>query len=407
MSRRVLLVHRYFWPDVPTYAHLLRFLGARLASDGHEVTVLCGPPTYNGVYAGPPRPRAEFVDGMRIHRVRLPIESKTRPLRRAVSLGLFAVRLVLHVLRHRADYDLITVTTIPPVIMGVAARTIRRLTGIPYIYHCMDLYPEVAELAGLAPHRQLVRLARRLDTTTCRRAAAVVVLSEDMRATLLARGLDGDNIVVCNNFAVLDEPDEPVADVLPVDPSRYRITFAGNLGRFQGLDDLVDAAHQIALHRAEVDLVFIGAGVSRAALQARAGPLLGQQILFIDHQPVAAAVLALAHSQLAVVSLRPGIYRVAYPSKTATCLAAGCRLLAVVEAESELAALVQDEDLGTVCPPGDIDALVRAISAEVARGPLSDAERDRLRAVAAKHFDRSAKLDQWSRLVAELADDRP
>jgi glycosyltransferase involved in cell wall biosynthesis len=402
MSRHVLLVHRYFWPDVPTYAHLLRFLGARLASDGHDVSVFCGPPTYNGVYAGPPRPRTEFVDGVRIHRVRLPAETKTRPVRRALSLGLFAIRLVLHVWRHRADYDLITVTTIPPVIMGVAARTIGRLTGIPYIYHCMDLYPEVAELAGLAPARPLARLARRLDSTTCRRAAAVVVLSADMRATLLARGLDGANIVVCNNFDVLEATDDPVTDVLPVDPSRFRITFAGNLGRFQGLTDLVDAAHRLAPQHPNLNLVFIGAGTRRPALEARAGTLLGRQIHFIDHQPVSAAALALAHSQLAVVSLGPGIYRVAYPSKTATCLAAGCRLLAVVEAHSELAGLVRDEDLGIVCPPGDVDALVEAISAEVARGALPEAERDRLRAAAAKHFDRSAKLDQWSRLVAEL-----
>jgi glycosyltransferase involved in cell wall biosynthesis len=401
MPRRVLLVHRYFWPDVPTYAHLLRALGARLAADGHEVSVFCGPPTYNDVYAGPARPRHEVVDGMRVIRVRLPAESKSRPVRRALSLGLFAVRLVAHVLRHRGDYDLITVTTIPPVIMGVAARTIRRLTGIPYIYHCMDLYPEVAELAGLAPRRWLVRLARRLDTTTCRRAEAVVVLSEDMRATLLARGLDGGNIGVCNNFLVLDETDEPVADVLPADPARFRITFAGNLGRFQGLTDLIDAAHRIAPKHPEVDFVLIGAGVSRAALQERAGALLGKQIHFIDHQPVAAATLALAHSQLAVVSLLPGIYRVAYPSKTATCLAAGCRLLTVVEEQSELAALVRDEDLGAVCPPGDVDALVQAIRAELERGALTDAERERLRASAAKHFDRSAKLDQWSRLVAE------
>jgi glycosyltransferase involved in cell wall biosynthesis len=241
-----------------------------------------------------------------------------------------------------------------------------------------------------------------LDSTTCRRAAAVVVLSADMRATLLARGLDGANIVVCNNFDVLEATDDPVTDVLPVDPSRFRITFAGNLGRFQGLTDLVDAAHRLAPQHPNLNLVFIGAGTRRPALEARAGTLLGRQIHFIDHQPVSAAALALAHSQLAVVSLGPGIYRVAYPSKTATCLAAGCRLLAVVEAHSELAGLVRDEDLGIVCPPGDVDALVEAISAEVARGALPEAERDRLRAAAAKHFDRSAKLDQWSRLVAEL-----
>jgi len=52
--------------------------------------------------------------------------------------------------------------------------------------------------------------------------------------------------------------------------------------------------------------------------------------------------------------------------------------------------------------PGDVDALVRAIEAERARDPLTEPDRERLRASAAKHFDRSAKLDQWSRLVAEL-----
>ena len=240
MSQRVLLVHRYFWPDVPPYAQMLRFIGARLAADGHAVDVFCGPSTYNDAYAGPDRPDA--LAGIRVHRMRLPGDDKTRPVLRAASLVVFALRLVVHVLRNRRRYDLLTVTTIPPVIMGVAARVIKRLTGIPFVYHCMDLYPEVAEVAGLSRNRLLLRLARRLDTTTCRRAAAVVVLSQDMRATLLARGLADANIVVCNNFDLLDEADDPPEDVLPVDPDRFRITFAGNLGRFQGLEDVVDAA---------------------------------------------------------------------------------------------------------------------------------------------------------------------
>lgn len=402
-SQRVLLVHRYFWPDVPTYAHMLRFIGARLAADGHDVTVFCGPPTYNDVYRGPALPRRQRIDGFRVHRVRLPRESKARPLRRALSMLVFAVRLVAHVLVRRRRYDLIMVTTIPPVVMGVAARIAGRLAGVPYIYHCMDLYPEVADAAGLARNRVMLRLAKRLDTATCRRARAVVVLSEDMRATLLARGLDDANVIVCNNFElVADGTGGPVEEVLPEDPTRFRITFAGNMGRFQGLDELVDAAHAVCPTHPEAEFVFLGAGVSVPALRARAGRLVGEGVRFLDHQPVAVAARALELSQLAVVSLRPGIYRVAYPSKTATCLAAGCRLLVVVEDASELARLVRDEDLGTVCAPGDTAGLVRAITAELARGPVSAAERARLRAVGAKHFGRAEKLDEWSRLVAEL-----
>jgi glycosyltransferase involved in cell wall biosynthesis len=399
MSRRVLLVHRYFWPDVPPYAQMLRFISARLAADGHEVTVFCGPSSYNAAYAGPARPRREMLAGVDVQRVRLPGDAKTSPLRRAASLALFALRLVLHVLRHRRRYDLITVTTIPPVIMGVAARLIRRLTGIPYVYHCMDLYPEVAEIAGLAHNRLLLRLAGRLDSATCRRAAAVVVLSQDMRATLLARGLDAANIVVCNNFDIADEPARPPADVLPADPERFRITFAGNLGRFQGLEDVLDAARAVCAERPDVDLVLLGTGLLADGLRERAGTLLDRQVHLLGHQPVAGAALALEHSQVAVVSLRPGMYRVAYPSKTIAGLAAGCRLLAVVEDESELAHLVRDEDLGTVCRPGDLAALEDGIRAELARGPVPAAERDRIRAVGAKHFDRTAKLADWSRLL--------
>jgi colanic acid biosynthesis glycosyl transferase WcaI len=309
------------------------------------------------------------------------------------------------VLRDRRRYDLLTVTTFPPVLVGIAARIVSRFAGIPFVYHCMDLYPEVAEVAGLS-HSPLLRVARRLDATTCRRAAAVIVLSRDMRATLLARGLDGANIVVANNFEVLDPDPAPVADVLPADRSRYRVTFAGNLGRFQGLPELVTAMRGLAPRHPELDLVLMGSGVLAEPLRAQAGDLLGRQIHFIEHQTVAGAAKALEHSQLAVVSLRPGVYRVAYPSKTATCLAAGCRLLAVVESQSDLASLVREENLGTVCPPGDPDALQDAITAELERGPVSAAERDRLRAAGAKNFDRAVRLDQWSRLVSELVDDR-
>jgi colanic acid biosynthesis glycosyl transferase WcaI len=246
VAKRLLLVHRYFWPDVPTYAQMLRFIGAHLSEAGHQVSVFCGPPSYNGVYGGPRRPRSEVVDRMRVHRVLLPPDRKSKPLMRAASLLVFAVRLIGHVVRHRSEYDLVTVTTIPPVVMGGAARIIKRLTGIPYLYHCMDLYPEVAVISGMARNRWLVKLAIRLDTSTCRKAAVVVVLSNDMRATLERGGLDGTNVIVLNNFEVLDGDSSAAESVVPRDAERFRVLFAGNMGRFQGLESLMIVAHRLA-----------------------------------------------------------------------------------------------------------------------------------------------------------------
>lgn len=406
MPKRILLVHRYFWPDVPTYAQMLRFIGSHLVGEGHDVSVFCGPPSYNDVYDGPKRPRTDTVDGLWVHRVALPPDRKSQPLLRALSLLVFALRLVVHVVAHRRRYDLLTVTTIPPVVMGLCARVIKRLTGIGYVYHCMDLYPEVAEISGMARRSWLVRAAKRIDAGTCRNASVVVVLSQDMRDTLARRGLDTGNVVVLNNFEVTEPGDRPEQDVLPRRDGSFRVLFAGNMGRFQGVEHLVTAAHRLAREIPQVEFAFMGAGACVEALKAQAGELVGTTVHFVKHQPVATAAAVMRDSQLAVVSLRPRVHEVAYPSKTAMYLNAGCRIVAVVEEHSELAALIRDHDLGVTCPPDDVDALTDAVRAEAARKGASRDERARAVEIGEREFGRAAKLAEWSRLVARIGEER-
>ncbi|MGH9243366.1 MAG: glycosyltransferase family 4 protein [Acidimicrobiales bacterium] len=403
---RILLVHRYFWPDVPTYAQMLRYVGEHLASEGHDVTVFCGPPTYNDAYQGPPRPPHETVGGVKIIRVDLPPDHKQRPILRAFSMLTFAARLVVHAVGHRPRYDLLTVTTIPPIIMGAAARMIRRLTGTPYLYHCMDLYPEVAELAGIVRRPLVARVARRMDTTTCRRAAAVVVLSDDMRTTVGERGIDTANVQVVNNFEIEDVAVPVPASTQLKAPRTYRVLFAGNIGRFQGLDQLVDAVGELAPEHPELELLFVGSGSDVNALKERAGRYPRGVIRFLDHQPLEAVLRLMEDADLAVVSLMPGIYRVAYPSKAMMYLKSGCRMLVVVEPESELGRFVIEEELGVVCPPGDGDALVKALRRELEAGPPGEVERARARAACEHWFGRSAVLGRWSELLLEIGKER-
>jgi len=398
------MVHRYFWPDVPTYGQMLKFIGAHLHGEGFDVSVFCGPPSYNGVYDGPSRPREETVSGIRVRRVTLPPDNKRSPMVRTISMLVFAARMVAHVVRRRADYDLITVTTIPPVVMGLAARVAKRLTGIPYVYHCLDLYPEAAEISARVRSRWLLKIARRMDTTTCRKAAVVVVLSKDMRATLERRGIDVSNVVVLNNFEVLEGAAEDANPVIPVDDGRFHVLFAGNMGNFQGLENLVEAAWQLAPDLPDVEFVFLGAGACLAALKEQAGALVDRSVRFVDHQPVAVAARAMMDCQLAVISLRPRIHEVSYPSKTMMYLRAGCRIAAVVEQHSDLATLIRGEDVGATCPPGDVEALVALIRQEVARGAETAARREATKAIGEEYFGRRAKLRDWTRLIAEIGD---
>jgi glycosyltransferase involved in cell wall biosynthesis len=247
----------------------------------------------------------------------------------------------------------------------------------------------------------LLSVPRRLDAANCRRAAAVIVLSQDMRATLVARGLDASNILVLNNFDTIEASDDHDQGLDASDDSRFRLIFAGNMGRVQGLDNLVAAAAQAIIQRPQIEMTFMGSGALVGALKRQAGN--GSQIRFLEHRPAADAARVLHGADIGVVSLAPAVYRLAYPSKTSAYLAAGCRLLVVVEANSELAQLVEAETLGSVCPPGDVTALTTAIVAAADRGRADIAERERLAAAGAKYFGRDARLDDWSRLIATLA----
>ncbi|MDP8978708.1 MAG: glycosyltransferase family 4 protein, partial [Actinomycetota bacterium] len=368
----ILLVHRHFWPDVPTYPLLLRLLGRHLRAEGHAVTVLSTQPSYNGAYRGPRPPGREWLDGVDVHRLALLPERGRARAARVLNAGLFVLTVTAHILVRGGRYDVVVVSTLPPVAMGAAVRVVTGMRGLGYVYHCLDIHPEAAVQGGLLPDGVRLRALRGIDRRTCDRARAVVVLSEDMRRTLLARGGAADNIHVINN-PVAHEADDPrpaeeTGEPVPPGPcpdgaDPLVVLFAGNLGRFQGLEHVVDAAGTLA-HRADIRFVFLGAGRAREDLERRAGALVGRTVIFLDHRPVAEASRLMRRADLGIVSLRPGVIHVAFPSKTMQYLQAGCRVLAVVEPDSELARFVRRERVGRTVAPGDPAGIARAVLAE-------------------------------------------
>ena len=132
---------------------------------------------------------------------------------------MFTLAAAGHVLWRRRN--VVMCSTSPPVVLGAAVSWAPRLRGARFVYHCMDLHPEIGALSGDFAQPLIYRLLYWLELGTCRRAAAIVVLSQDMRRAVLERdaGLD-DRIVVLNN------PDLPEFDTDA--PPKTRIRRPGN-----------------------------------------------------------------------------------------------------------------------------------------------------------------------------------
>ncbi|MGG7646083.1 glycosyltransferase family 4 protein [Rhodovulum sp. YNF3179] len=396
---KLLLSHRFFWPDTSPYALMLRAMGDHFASAGHKVQVLTSVPSYrDGAVKAPRRERLGSLD---VRRAWVFSREKARPFRRFANIILYCSKLFGRILHARPD--IVIASTFPPVIAAWTASFAARLTGARFVYHMQDIHPEVSQISGHVLGKRLpARISLALDNQTLRRSAAIVVLSEDMAATLGARGLGALPIRVINNFSL--SADTAQSHVPPESLEKpggvRRLIFAGNLGRFQNLAALTEGISRLFGRYPDLELMFLGDGSAKAALERDWGG--HPQVKFAPFLPFSQAQELIRTADVGLVALAPGIYRVAYPSKLLTYAQLGVAVLALVEPESALARDIRERGLGVVPKSDDPRDIAEALDELLA----SADRREALAAFAADTAQPSVALSRWDALLKGLGSEK-
>jgi glycosyltransferase involved in cell wall biosynthesis len=183
------------------------------------------------------------------------------------------------------------------------------------------------------------------------------------------------------------------------DSDRVRFLFAGNCGRFQGLERLIAATKQIS-DRVPFQLVFMGEGSAKRELIRLAGDELNRRIFFVAQQPTEVALAAMRKCDYGIVSLLSAVYRFAYPSKSMSYWAAGCPVVALVEPESELATTIGQHRLGLVAASRSVSDIADVITkAVVLRHAFTAGERHRIERTCRALFGTKRMLAAWDDLL--------
>lgn len=325
--------------------HLHEVFG-RLAACGHEVNVLTS--GWRGCEA-----RAT-MNGLRVHRAG-----------RRYTFSLAAPR---YYRRHLAGegFDVVVedLNKVP-----VFARYWSRAPVVLLVHH---LFGSTAFQAAPIPVALLTWLLERPIPWVYRRAP-VIAVSESTRQDLIARGLSPGRIEVIPNGIELDRytpaPDDRRAE-------RPTILFVGRLKRYKRIDLVLRALPTLVDSGVDVQLIVVGDGDQRAALEAQAGRLgIAERVEFVGYVSEDEKVAHLRRAWLHVlVSSKEGW-------GISIVEAAACGTPTVASDSPGLRESVVDGETGLLVPPGDVPALAEAL-----RALLGDSERRREMARAARRF---------------------
>lgn len=349
--KRLLFVTQWFDPE-PTFKGLS--FAKELQRRGFDVEVVTGFPNYPGgnIYPGYAiRPiKKEFLDGLTISRLPLYPSHDGSAVGRALNYISFFVSVLLYLtlFARRAH---VAYVYHPPLTVGLAAALAGLVRRTPIVLDVQDLWPDTLAATGMIRGERILSVIGYFCGLVYRLSRRIVVLSPGFAQRLVSRGVPASKISVIYNWAeedALTHPSGQASDWAKGD--RFNILFAGNVGRAQRLDTLLDAAKLTAEEEPRIQFAVLGGGLELQHLMERAKFEHLANVTFLPPVPMAEVGSYLSTADCLLVHLKDDpLFSITIPSKTQAYMACGRPIIMAVPGDA--AALVRQAGCGRPCRP--------------------------------------------------------
>jgi len=397
---RVVCVNRFFWPDHSATSQLLADLAFHLAARGGAVTVITSRQRYDDATAAlAPR---EHERGVRIVRVWSTRFGRAGLFGRALDYLSFYLSAFVALLFCVRAGDVVLSKTDPPM-LGVLAAVLARVRRIHRVSWLQDVFPEVAQAAGLRAARGTVGRIVCSVRDWSLQGATNVVLGEWMKSLLQARGVS--SLVVLPNWAdgaaiwPLLAADNPLRADWGL-AGRFVVGYSGNLGRVHDSSAIIDAAHRLR-NDSSVVFLFIGGGKESDALRRAVSLQRLPNVVFRPYQPREALAHSLSLPDVHLVSLRAEFEGMVVPSKVYGVMAAGRPCIFIGDEDGEVARMLHEGECGVTVPATDGSALAAAIITLRDEPAFCRAMGEAARRTFDARFDLPVALARWDQVLAQ------
>lgn len=268
--------------------------------------------------------------------------------------------------KNARECNVMLIASTPP-IQGAMGAFVKKLRGIPMVYNLQDIFPDSLIGSGLASKGGFLwKIGRIIENFTYRNADKIIVISDDFKKNIMAKGVPEEKIVVVYNWvdenAVVPVAKEgnPLYDELGINREKFSVVYAGNFGHAQNIDVTIAAAERLK-DVDDIQFLMFGTGGLVEDYKKIAQEKGLKNMFFFPLQPVEKVSQVYSLGDVGIVACKKGLGKGAFPSKTWSIMSAGTPVIANYDEDTDLERLVKDNGLGVFSAADDSDQMAERI----------------------------------------------
>jgi colanic acid biosynthesis glycosyl transferase WcaI len=404
---KILIVSQYFHPE----NFRLNDVALKLQNRGYKIDVLTGVPNYpSGKLFKNYSWRKKYIDsyfGVKIYRVPLFLRRDSKGWQLALNYLSFMVMASLFgpVLLRKRKYDIVISVNYSPATVGVPGLLMSKIKKTPMIFWVHDLWPQSLMATGAISSPFILNMVAKMMSWIYKKSELIFVQSEAFIDAIKEFDIASNKIKYIPNWAedlygpILKIDNQSQIERLPDDG--FIVMFAGNLGKAQSLNTIIDAASMASEFK--IYWIFIGDG--------REGQWLAEQIkqrdlsnivYLLGSKPMESMPQYFSQADALLVSLVPdSLLSKTIPGKLQSYLACGRPLLGSLDGEG--ARVIIESKSGFVSPAGNAKKLseIAINMSKLDKGLLKTMSQNSLQYYKSK-FDSNMVLDNIEQEMCSL-----
>lgn len=406
MEKSIKLLSEYFYPGLTATGKLMAQLAGELSKKGFNVEVYTRR-LDNGTKSKVKLPGKDIYNGVKINRLPCINLNKENLLFRKINWLSFLFNLLIS-LSFKSSKDILLIVSSPPILpfVGLFFNILRGQRFIPIIY---DIYPDIAVVLEVAGENGFfVKLWKRLNNVLYRRASRIVVISKQMKQTMInntAVESFESKIEVIYNW---EDPDfiKPLKkeDNTFAKKNGYNevltVLYSGNFGLYNDLSTIIYAAEKV--QKLPVKFVFIGDGAQKKKLKKIARDKDLKNVDFHPYQQFDKLPLTLTCADISVVSEDRRVNGLCSSSKLYSSLASGRAVLTLVNKDSDIADTIRRCNCGFIVSQVDVNKVVKHLKFFLENRNELKKMGKKARKYFEEHYTINHSIEKYAKMLKEL-----